>query len=475
MQALKVPLAKDGHPADRGLVPLVAGRDALARLYVTPEHAFPPAITARIRITVDTPTGQVRAEVSSSKTVTRASSEPDLDSTINVPIPGRLVQPTTKVSATLHAAAGVEGLGPPGEPVSVPSSAARYPANGALAPLDAKPGGEPLHVTLVPIRYDADGSRRVPDVSAAQVERYRQLLYKLFPVAAVEITVHEPFPWNRRITGDRAGFTPSWTRSGSCAPPRGPPGPPSITRYLRPPWTREISTRASPNGRRWRGWRSRGIRSASELGMRTRRSARSSRRSPRLTRLGTRTASRTRPAGTLTLPIATIPPTPTTRGERSDSGGTIKSLGGSSTLAARTRRRTSCRTAPLAGSATITSRTSSSARARTPRPGPLDGRGKVGCPAASRWLPTTTARSAWGSTASSPRCLTGSPATPRSTTPSRATFGGWPQTERGWGGRRRASFRMTTRPAASLWVPEAPRGAASGQLDGAGGASRLLP
>lgn len=208
MQVLKVPLAKDGRPAERGLAPLIAGRDALARLYVKPEHDYPPSITARIQLTVDTPTGQVQAEVSATKTVVHASTESDLESTINVPIPGRLVQATSKASVTLHAADGVVGLGAPGDPASVSASAARYPANGTLAPLDAKPGGEPLRVTLVPVRYDADGSHRLPDVSAEQVERYRQLLYRLFPVSAVEVTVHAPFPWNRRITGDRAGFTP---------------------------------------------------------------------------------------------------------------------------------------------------------------------------------------------------------------------------------------------------------------------------
>ena len=49
-QALKIPLAKDGEVADRGAIPLsvIAGRDAMLRIYVTPDAGFgAKPITAR--------------------------------------------------------------------------------------------------------------------------------------------------------------------------------------------------------------------------------------------------------------------------------------------------------------------------------------------------------------------------------------------------------------------------------------------
>src|SRR5579883_2957287 len=48
-QTLKVPLASGGNPADHGRVPIVAGRDLLLRVYVTPDQSFTASktITAR--------------------------------------------------------------------------------------------------------------------------------------------------------------------------------------------------------------------------------------------------------------------------------------------------------------------------------------------------------------------------------------------------------------------------------------------
>jgi hypothetical protein len=46
----------------------------------------------------------------------------------------------------------------------------------------------------VPFRYDADGSQRLPDTSQAQLERYRDAIYGIFPVSSVEITVHDVVP-----------------------------------------------------------------------------------------------------------------------------------------------------------------------------------------------------------------------------------------------------------------------------------------
>ncbi len=199
MQNLKVPVAKGGQPAPRGRVQLVAGRDALLRVYVTLDAGWAPKpITARIKLVADSPTGGFIKVLSATKTVSRPSSEADLDSTINVPIPGQFLQTASRFVVVLNADQGT----PPGD-APMP---ARYPANGSLAPLDASPGAEKVKVKLVPVQYGADGSNRLPDMSAEQIERYRQILYKLYPTARVDITVHAPFPWNEPISGSGKGL-----------------------------------------------------------------------------------------------------------------------------------------------------------------------------------------------------------------------------------------------------------------------------
>ena len=199
MQTLKVSIAKDGQPADRGRVPLVAGRDALVRLYVTPDGGWvPKAVTARVKLVTTTPTGTFAKVFSATKTVSATSSDGDLESTINVPIPGAFLQTASTFVAVLNADGGTA----PG----TADSPARYPQNGALTDLDARAGGEKLRVMIVPIQYGADGSNRVADVSDDQLERYRKMFYKLYPAGVVEVTAHDPFPWNGSLSGGGQGI-----------------------------------------------------------------------------------------------------------------------------------------------------------------------------------------------------------------------------------------------------------------------------
>lgn len=199
MQTLKVPIAKDGQPADRGRVPLVAGRDALVRLYVAPDGNWSAkAVTGRVKLVTNTPTGTFARVFSATKTVSAASTDNDLDSTINVSIPGAFLQTGSSFVAVLNADGGT--------PPSSAELPARYPLDGSLTDLDARQGGEKLRVMIVPVQYGADGSNRVADVSADQLERYRLTFWKLYPAAEVEITTHDPFPFNGSITGTGSGI-----------------------------------------------------------------------------------------------------------------------------------------------------------------------------------------------------------------------------------------------------------------------------
>jgi hypothetical protein len=199
-QSLKVPLAKDGQVADRGSIPLpiVAGRDALLRIYVTPDAGFTPKpVTARIKIVNTSPTGGFSKVISATTTVSGPSTEFDLGTTINVDVPGTYLQPGSTYTVVLNADGGSSASAP---------SPAKFPQDGSFVELPTRQGGERLRVMIVPVQYDADGSSRLPDTSDEQLKRYREIFYKLYPAATVEVTVRDPWPWAGGINPSGQGM-----------------------------------------------------------------------------------------------------------------------------------------------------------------------------------------------------------------------------------------------------------------------------
>jgi hypothetical protein len=56
------------------------------------------------------------------------------------------------------------------------------------------------------VRYNTDGSGRLPDTSAAQVERYRTAFFEQYPVTDVEVTVRDAVTWSSSISANGSGF-----------------------------------------------------------------------------------------------------------------------------------------------------------------------------------------------------------------------------------------------------------------------------
>jgi hypothetical protein len=69
---------------------------------------------------------------------------------------------------------------------------------GPLAPV--------LKVKFVPVRYEGDGSGRLPKLDHAALEGYRRALFKLYPVAAVDIGVRDELAWPLPVWADGAGW-----------------------------------------------------------------------------------------------------------------------------------------------------------------------------------------------------------------------------------------------------------------------------
>jgi len=191
-QGVKVSVASDGTAVTARNAPVVARRPMLVRVYVTPKATFRThELTGELRLkdgAKDLPT------LTSVLTPKATSTDGALESTFNFDVPAELV------TETLRFAVSIKDPSAPRGALAKPSTA-EYPKGGTDEALGAKGNGKSLKVVLVPVRYDADGSKRYPDTSAAQVEKYRQYLFSLYPTANVEVTVHSNVVWAESVTG----------------------------------------------------------------------------------------------------------------------------------------------------------------------------------------------------------------------------------------------------------------------------------
>jgi hypothetical protein len=190
-QAVERPLMEGGGPASTD-VPVVAQRDALMRVFYSVDGSFNgQQVIARLLLE-----GQDPIEVPAN--LGGASSVGDLGSTVNFNIPAAAMPPGGAYRVELlHPAASSSGS----------NGAAMYPsAPGAMDPLDAQVTGT-LKVTLVPVKYNSDGSGRLPDTSATQLQRYADLFYAMYPIADIEIAVRgQALNWNSQVASNGSGW-----------------------------------------------------------------------------------------------------------------------------------------------------------------------------------------------------------------------------------------------------------------------------
>src|SRR5690606_30385090 len=83
----------------------------------------------------------------------------------------------------------------------------RYPEEPSeRLSLGVGPLAPTLRVTFVPVKYEGDGSGRMPDLSAAAVENYKNTLYKMYPASKVDVTVRSELRWPLKVLPDGEGW-----------------------------------------------------------------------------------------------------------------------------------------------------------------------------------------------------------------------------------------------------------------------------
>ncbi len=196
-QGVKITLMQDGSPKTPN-APVIGGRPALIRVFIAPEANF-QARDIVARLTIESP-GQAPVELEETVRVSITSAETRPDSTFNFTVPATALSLDAGFSVGLYEAGGGCGGGG-GSPDGV-----LYPTSGT-AELDPLPTGGALRVVLVPVRYNADGSGRLPDTTPAQLDRYKDTMFKLFPVPDVSLTVREPLDYDGSIQRNGAGWS----------------------------------------------------------------------------------------------------------------------------------------------------------------------------------------------------------------------------------------------------------------------------
>jgi hypothetical protein len=188
-QAVERPLVTNGQAASSN-VPVVAGRDAFVRVFVstTSEYDGSP-VTARLVID-----GNPALETTKSAPSSPQTSQ--LNSTYNFEVPGAWLVEGSQFRVELTR---------PFFPGAPTNAAARYPASGSTSlPVDSN--GPTLRVKIVPVAYNADGSGRLPITSANVLDAYRAAFLAMYPIADFELTVRDPAGWNGSISPNGAGW-----------------------------------------------------------------------------------------------------------------------------------------------------------------------------------------------------------------------------------------------------------------------------
>ena len=174
-QGVAVPLSDDSE------VPVVAGRDALVRVFVEPNDDWEVRdVTARFRVLDDE--GALVGVGEGTGRPTVASEQADLASTINVRLAGgMLLAGDFRWEVELVEAADTATVGA--------VSGGTFPDDPAE--LEIKDPGYPTRLLIVPVECTVSGT--IPDVNEAEVKSAHDLLLAHNPNAEIEVEVGEKF------------------------------------------------------------------------------------------------------------------------------------------------------------------------------------------------------------------------------------------------------------------------------------------
>ena len=189
-QAVKATLVKEGALVATPNAPIIANRPAYVRVFVKATARTRPVLEGELRVKRAGREDLVLRD--SGKRVLPELDEEEVETTLNFSIPAEEMT----ADASFSFKAGVSTAG---------ADVVTFPAEGGVVPFGASMSSQKLRVKLVPVSYaTASGAALTPAVTDLSV--YRDTLYKLYPVASIELSVREPITWTSAIDANGKGW-----------------------------------------------------------------------------------------------------------------------------------------------------------------------------------------------------------------------------------------------------------------------------
>ena len=190
-QGVKRTLILDGAEVNSD-VPLIQGRDALLRVFVTADNDYDGGeVVGRLTL------GDEVIEVAMER-LRDESRDHLIDTTVNFTIDGALVGPELEWSVEILQEV---------EPGASGNPEARFPSEGSVR-TTVEGRANTLRLVIAPFSYEFDDSGRLPDLSDEQVERIRNRFLGMYPVSNVEVRVREPEQWFGELAPNGDGWFP---------------------------------------------------------------------------------------------------------------------------------------------------------------------------------------------------------------------------------------------------------------------------
>jgi hypothetical protein len=193
-QGTKSTLVAEGElrPDTKINAPIIAGRPALIRVFVKAIGRTRPEIQGELRVKRAGKEDLVLKD--GGKRVVPELDEEMLEQTLNF----NLAAEDMTADATFSVRAGIKLDGEGADVV-------KFPADGTAAPFSAKTASQKLKVKFVPVSYEADeGASITPDL--ADLSSLKDTLYKMYPVASVEVSVRAPLKWSTPVKSNGPGW-----------------------------------------------------------------------------------------------------------------------------------------------------------------------------------------------------------------------------------------------------------------------------
>ncbi len=189
-QGVKLPLF--GENATKGALPVVVNRPGVLRVYVKVLDRS-QAHETRLALRYKDAAGVVQT-LRGMQTIRDNSTDAQAETCVDVAIPASAFHPGLAYQVEVR----------DGEDRLV----ARFPEMETdFTPLPANPRTQNLKVMVVPVQYTADGSGRLPDTSAVQLQRLSEEMRALYPVSEVQLAVRaQPLEWATEIGAGGEGW-----------------------------------------------------------------------------------------------------------------------------------------------------------------------------------------------------------------------------------------------------------------------------